>query len=189
VSGQHETDGGAESADDLFREEACGSIRWCVHQCVQSKTGGADAPDAAALVVPQALRVGEAEISTQIGWQISIEWTVREGAYEGSLLWENGIEHLQDLMLGKLCAEGIVHPGGLGERGIEKGTHVPNAWAVSGVVDDGVGKEDECWVVWRPVFQWRRRGRGSVVVRPGNPFVTFWEFVVGSGKVGLSRDR
>jgi len=117
------------------------------------------------------------------------ERTVREGAYEGSLLWENGIEHLQDLMLGKFCAEGIVHPGGLRERGIEKGTHVPYARAVSGVVDDGVGKEGECWVVWRPVFQWRRRGGGSVVVRPGNPFVTFWELVVGPGKVGLSRDR
>jgi len=74
-------------------------------------------------------------------------WSKREGAYEGGLLWKNGIEHLQDLALGKLCAEGIVHPGGLRERGIEEGTHVPYAWAVSGVVDDRVGKEDECWVV------------------------------------------
>jgi len=120
VSGQHEADGGAESTDDLLREETCGRIGRCIRQCIQSKTGGAYPPDAAALVVVQA---------------------------EGGLLWKNGIEHLQDLALGKLCAEGIVHPGGLRERGIEKGTHVPYAWAVSGVVDDGVGKEDECWVV------------------------------------------
>lgn len=118
VSGQHEADGGAESTDDLLREEACGSIGRCVHQCIQSKTGGADPPDAAALVIVQTLQVrgGEGGRSrdqnsdrlTQING-----WNRREGAYEGSLLWKNGIEHLQDLALGKLCAEGIVHPGGL----------------------------------------------------------------------------
>ena len=36
-----------------------------------------------------------------------------EGTHESSLLWKNGVEHLQNLALGKLCAEGIVHPGGL----------------------------------------------------------------------------
>jgi hypothetical protein len=116
-------------------------------------------------------------------------WGGREGTHEGSLLWKNGVEHLQDLALGKLCAEGIVHPGGLRERRIDKGTHVSHAWAVSGVVDDGVGKEDECWVVWRPVFQGRRWEGGSVVNWLGKSFTTVWGLVVGSTKVGFSGDR
>jgi len=96
----------------------------CVHQCIQAKTGGANPPDAPALVVPKA---------------------------EGSLLWENGTKHLQDLALRKLCAEGIVHASWLRKRGIEKSPHVLYAWAVSRIVNNGVGKEDEGWVVFGPV--------------------------------------
>jgi hypothetical protein len=77
--------------------------------------------------------------------------TSKIGAYESSLLWENGAEHLQNLALGKFCTEGIVQPGRLRERGIEKGAHILYTWAISRVVDDGVGEEDECWVVCRPV--------------------------------------
>jgi hypothetical protein len=96
-------------------------------------------------------------VGTPEGWS--------KGAYEGSLLGENGTEHLQDLALGKLCAEGIIRPGRLRERGIDKSTHILYAWAVSRIVNDGVRQEGESRVVDGSV---RRPRRWSVVCLPGN---------------------
>ena len=112
----------------------------------------------------------------RLGWE--------EGAYEGSLLRENGAEHLQYLALGKLRGEGIGGPCRLRERGIEEGVHVPHAWAVSGIVDDRIGEKGERRVVYGPVGRHRRRG--YVVVQPGNPLTMVMTQAFGSVMVGRS---
>ena len=93
-------------------------------------------------------------------------------AYEGSLFGKHGAEHLQDLALSKLCAEGIGGTWGWRERRVEKGAHVLHARSVAVVDNDGVGEEDERRVV--PGSIGRVIWRGTSILETREHYVGVW---------------